>query len=173
MAVLLEKFLEWLAVKNYAERTVAIRRTCVGYFIELGRAAGHRPRPSEVTRPILERYQRYLFHYRKQNGDPLSVRTQVQPPGVRCGRGSSGWPRQNHILYNPAGEMEMPKLEFRLPKAVLTAREAEQVIALAEREHAAGPAGPCHHGDAVLDRHAADGTGEPEASTTWTGSGAR
>ena len=32
MTALLEKFLDWLKIRNYAERTVAIRRTCVGYF---------------------------------------------------------------------------------------------------------------------------------------------
>jgi integrase/recombinase XerD len=37
--------------------------------------------------------------------------------------------RQNHILYNPASELELPKLEHRLPKHVLTAREAELVLA--------------------------------------------
>jgi integrase/recombinase XerD len=33
-----------------------------------------------------------------------------------------------HILYNPASEMDLPRLEKRLPKHVLTEREAEQVI---------------------------------------------
>ena len=28
--------------------------------------------PFEITRPVLERYQRYLFYYRKKNGEPLS-----------------------------------------------------------------------------------------------------
>ena len=32
--------------------------------------------PVEVTRPVLERYQRHLFHYRKTNGEPLSFASQ-------------------------------------------------------------------------------------------------
>ncbi len=36
--------------------------------------------------------------------------------------------RQHHILHNPASELELPRIGFRLPKAVLTASEAEQVI---------------------------------------------
>lgn len=32
--------------------------------------------PCEVTRATLERYQRYLLHYRRKNGDPLSTRGQ-------------------------------------------------------------------------------------------------
>jgi len=35
-------------------------------------------RPVEVTRPMLVRYQRHLFHYRKANGDPLSFHSQAQ-----------------------------------------------------------------------------------------------
>ena len=35
---------------------------------------------------------------------------------------------QNHTLYNPASELEMPKMEKRLPKHVLTASEADQVL---------------------------------------------
>lgn len=128
MAALLEKYLEWLKVKNFSTRTVEIRRTCVGYFMEWAEQRGL-VRPSEVTRPILERYQRYLFHYRKANGEPLSIRTQVS----RLGSLKSWFKwlaKHNHILYNPAGELEMPKIEFRLPKHVLTAKEAEQVMAL-------------------------------------------
>jgi len=33
-------------------------------------------RSVEVTRPVLERYQRYLFHYRKKDGKPLSFASQ-------------------------------------------------------------------------------------------------
>jgi integrase/recombinase XerD len=36
--------------------------------------------------------------------------------------------KENHLLYNPASELELPKLEKRLPKAVLTEREAESVL---------------------------------------------
>lgn len=128
MNALREKFLDWLAVTNYAERTVAIRRACLGYFIDWAAQRGI-ARPVEVSRPVLERYQRFLFAYRKQNGDPLSVATQ-------CSRLASvkAWfkylAKHHHVLYNPASEVEMPRLDFRLPKAILSASEAEIVLAL-------------------------------------------
>jgi integrase/recombinase XerD len=128
MKVLLEKFLEWVLVKNFSQRTADIRRTCCGYFIEWAAQRGI-ARPGEVTRPILERYQRYLFYYRKDNGEPLSVRTQCS----RLGSIKSWFKwlaRSNHILYNPAGELEMPKIEFRLPKHILTAKQVEQIVSL-------------------------------------------
>ncbi|MBL8794854.1 MAG: site-specific tyrosine recombinase XerC [Planctomycetia bacterium] len=128
MAVLLARYLEWLAVKNFARRTVEIRRVCVDYFIEWSEQRGI-VRPSEVTRPILERYQRYLYYYRKKDGEPLSVRSQISR--LMALRAWFAWlAKERRILFNPAGELEMPKLEYRLPKTILTAREAEQVIAL-------------------------------------------
>ena len=35
-------------------------------------------RPCDVTPLMIERYQRHLFHYRKRNGQPLSLTTQSQ-----------------------------------------------------------------------------------------------
>lgn len=35
---------------------------------------------------------------------------------------------ENRILYNPASEIELPKLEKRLPKAILSQSEAESVM---------------------------------------------
>ena len=82
---------------------------------------------AEVTKPIIERYQRFLFHYRKKNGDPLSFRTQsAQLVTIRL------WfrwmARHNHILYNPASDIELPRVSKRLPKHVLTVSEVEQII---------------------------------------------
>ena len=46
--------------------------------------------------------------------------------------------RQNLILYDPASELELPRLEKRLPKAVLSAGEAEAVLAQPNLEHPGG-----------------------------------
>ena len=34
-------------------------------------------RPAEVSLPVLERYQRHLYYYRKADGQPLSARRQL------------------------------------------------------------------------------------------------
>jgi integrase/recombinase XerD len=36
--------------------------------------------------------------------------------------------KQNYLLYNPASEIELPRLQHRLPKVILTAAEADQVL---------------------------------------------
>ena len=88
-------------------------------------------RPEDVTRPVLERYQRFLFHFRKENGRPLSFRTQsVRMVPVR---GLFRWlVRQNVILSNPASDLEMPRREQRLPRHVLSVAEVECVLATAD-----------------------------------------
>lgn len=122
------RFLEWLRAHAYSERTVENRITELGFFIRWADARGL-VYPQEVTRPALEGYQRHLFHLRKPNGRPLSFRAQ------RCRlvpiRAMFAWlTRQNVLLANPASELELPKMEKRLPRNVLTATEAEQVIAV-------------------------------------------
>jgi integrase/recombinase XerD len=120
------RYLAWMRVKNYTQDTIENRQVYLRYFIhwciERGLA-----QPQEITKPILERYQRYLFHYRKKNGEPLSGRSQhtrLEPI-----RAWFKWlTRENYILYNPASEIDLPRLEKRLPKNILTQTEAELVI---------------------------------------------
>ena len=126
MISMMEQFFEWMQIKNYSERTIEVRRAYLRYFIDWCAARGV-TQPAEVTKPIVERYQKYLFHLRKQNGDPLSFVSQHARLVVI--RAWFKWmARNNHILYNPASDIDLPKLEHRLPKYVLTASEAEAVI---------------------------------------------
>ena len=126
MLVLMHKYLEYLRVHNYADTTLENRHFCIGFFIRWAEERGV-VQPAEVTKQIIERYQRYLYHYRKKNGDPLSFRSQHSR--LIPIRGWFKWlARENFILYNPAADVELPKLEHRLPKHVLTISEAEQVI---------------------------------------------
>src|SRR5690606_13734191 len=123
----MKRYLEALRVKNYSERTVENRESYLSYFIAWCEARSLL-RPQEVTKPILERYQRHLFHLRKANGKPLSFR--AQHSRLVPVRGYFKWlTKQNVLLWNPASELEVPRLERRLPKHVLTASDAEQVLA--------------------------------------------
>lgn len=61
-------------------------------------------RPAEVTRPVLERYQRRLFHRRKPDGTPLSNRSQYGR--LLPIRGLFRFlVRHNRILSNPASTL--------------------------------------------------------------------
>jgi integrase/recombinase XerD len=127
LAALMERHLEALQIQNYSQYTVRNRRVHIGFFVQWCHDRGI-TEPAEVTRPILEHYQRYLFHYRQKNGRPLTFRSQntrLVPLRVWF-----RWmARQRYILHNPASELELPRMEHRLPKAVLTVTEMEQVLA--------------------------------------------
>lgn len=123
----IRRHLEWLAVQNYSPRTVdARRRVLAGFHAWCAERA--LARPEEVTKPILERYQRWLFYRRKADGTPLSFRSQHHHlvPVRQLFRWLA---RENAIPWNPASELTLPRLEQRLPKYVLTAREALRVLA--------------------------------------------
>ena len=121
-------YLEALRVRNYSERTVESREHHLREFVKWC-AARSLSRPAEITRPVLERYQRWLYHYRKKDGQPLSFRSQhgcLVPV-----RALFKWLcRQNLLLANPAADLELPRAEKRLPRHVLTAAEAERVLGL-------------------------------------------
>ena len=125
---LVAEFETWMGVHGYSTATIDNRRRMLGFFIVwLDERGIHRP--ADVTRPMVERYQRHLFHYRKTDGDPLTVRSQAQR--LLAVRAFYKWAaKQRRVLYNPAAELELPKVERRLPRPALTASEAETVLAV-------------------------------------------
>jgi integrase/recombinase XerD len=128
LASFLERWLTHLAVRNYAAATIRNRREALSIFI-LWAAERGLNEPREITKPILERYQRHLFYWRKADGAPLSFATQAHR--LIPVRSFFRWlTRANFILSNPASELELPRAEKRLPSATLTAEEAEAVLAV-------------------------------------------
>lgn len=70
---------------------------------------------------MIERYQRWLYHYRKRDGTPLSIAGQRCKLVPLCG--CFRWlTKQAEIPANPAGDMELPRKLKRLPRVVLTPR---------------------------------------------------
>jgi integrase/recombinase XerD len=122
----IRRHIDWIETHHFSTDTVTMRRTYLGYFHDWCRERGLE-HPTEITRPILERYQRWLYHYRKTNGQPLGVRTQhTRLQGIKS---FFQWmARQNYLLHNPASEIVLPRMGTRLPKYVLNAEEAERVL---------------------------------------------
>ena len=126
LQVAIARHIDWIETHHFSIDTVTTRRAYLGYFHDWCRERGLE-HPTEITRPILERYQRWLYHYRKTNGQPLGIRTQhTRLQGIKS---FFQWmARQNHLLHNPASEIVLPRMGTRLPKYVLNAEEAERVI---------------------------------------------
>ena len=120
------RFLEWSAAVGLSDQTVISRKRALHRFIAwCDERDLHRPQ--DITKPILERYRRHLFHYRKANGEPLSFATQQQR--LIPIKAFFKWlSKENHILYNPASELALPKVHKRLPRAILSANEVERIL---------------------------------------------
>jgi integrase/recombinase XerD len=65
--------------------------------------------------------------------------------------------RQNHILHNPASEIDLPRLGRTLPKNILSVEEVEQIMTQCDIDRPNRLARPRHPRSAVLDRNAAAG----------------
>lgn len=120
------QYLSWAEVRQATARTLQTREEGLMEFLRWCDTRGLQY-PSEVTRPILERYQRTLFLYRKQNGEPLSVRSQRSR--LSSVQGYFRWlNKQGLLLSNPAADLELPKEPYRLPKDILSEDEVEQIM---------------------------------------------
>jgi integrase/recombinase XerD len=132
LAAYLQRYLAWLRERNYAETTVEGREIRLRGFIAWCEERSL-IQPQNITKPIIERYQRYLFLYRQPNGKPLSAGS--QHTRITAVKALFQWlARQNYILYNPASDVELPRVGKRLPKHVLNVKEVEQVLALPDLE---------------------------------------
>lgn len=122
----LMEFLAWSEATGATEATLTTRKQSLIVFVRWCAERGLN-RPQDITLPILERYQRYLFHYRKTNGDALSYfsqRARVIPVKTFFRWAT----RARHLLYNPASELQVPKPPKTLPH-ILTLAEMEAILA--------------------------------------------
>lgn len=126
LASLNDSYLESLAVHNYSKHTIQGHRKRLRAFLHWCEQR-ELLNPEQIIKPILESYQRHLYRHRKQNGNPLSVRTQRQHLGSI--QGYFKWLcRQNYLLSNPASELELPRAEQRLPVLPLSQNEVETIL---------------------------------------------
>jgi integrase/recombinase XerD len=119
-------FHEWEAVVAYSPRTIEAQRHAIGRFIAWADQRGL-TKPQDITRPILERYQRHVYHHRKANGQPLTVSAQLGL--ILPLQAWFKWlTKQNHILYNPAADLDLPTRPKALPKGLLSIGQVEDVL---------------------------------------------
>jgi integrase/recombinase XerD len=127
LAAWMQRYLDALTVQGYGEDVLRSRRSALALFLEW---CGERElqRPGEITRPILERYQRHLFYARKPNGQPIGLKAQWAL--LNHVRLWFRWlVRGNHLPTNPAADLDMPRQpKLTLPEA-FTAQEVEAVLA--------------------------------------------
>jgi integrase/recombinase XerD len=126
MANMYPVYLDDLAARNYSALTVNNRRLALIGFLRWAQERDLH-RPQEVTRPILENYQRFLYRYRKRDGQPLGFSSQRER--LLALKDFFRWLcRQNILLHNPASELELPRCEKKLPMGTLNASQIEHIL---------------------------------------------
>jgi integrase/recombinase XerD len=127
---------DWMQVSGYSEDTVRGRRIAIRRFIAWCEERSLKD-PKDITKPILERYQRHLFYYRKSDGKPMALSSQfgcLAPLQTFF-----KWlAKENHILYSPAAELTLPRLPKHLPRVILSVQEVEAILREAEPTTASG-----------------------------------
>lgn len=130
------RYLEWMQVQNYSELSVRMRRWSIGLFVEWC-AERDVTKPEQVDRVLVERYKRHLHYYRKADGKPLNIASQHSR--LLHVRSFLGWLVDQEVLASsPAERIEPPKLERKLPRHILTADEAEAILAVPDVKSARG-----------------------------------
>ena len=132
----MKEHFEWMTVTGYSADTVRARRQHIRKFISWIDERGI-DAPTQITRPMVERYQRHLFYYRKTDGQPLSMGMQVQY--LASIKLWFKWlTRAHHILANPAADLDLPRSPKRLPGRILSSQEVEAVLREADPSTAQG-----------------------------------
>jgi integrase/recombinase XerD len=127
---LIDRYLEHLGVTNYSPMTIRTAQSQLDLFAVWcsERGADYVP---DLSRELVERYQRFIYHYRQDNGRPLAF-------GTQRGRLSRikafcAWlTKQRYLLYNPASELDLPREQVRLPVDVFSIEEVEQILSTPE-----------------------------------------
>lgn len=136
-----KKYLGWMSIHGYSMETIKSYGHSLHHFINWCHDRGIL-RPGDITRGLLERYQGHLSRVgkkpagakgkgdrdrdRDRNGG-LSIKYQCMLlSGIR---GFFSWlSKNNHILYNPASELELPRREKRIPRDLLSVGEVELIL---------------------------------------------
>ena len=127
---------EWMLMHGYSADTVRARRIALRRFIGWC-AERELADPCAITAPVLERYQRHLFTYRKPDGTPLTLGSQAG--ALAPLKTWFKWmTREHHIPSNPASELQLPKQPKRLPRTLLAVADIDAILHEAEPATAAG-----------------------------------
>jgi integrase/recombinase XerD len=127
---------EWMRVSGYSEDTIRARRVAIRRFIVWCEERALRD-PKDITKPILERYQRHLYYHRKADGRPMTLGSQFGCLAPL--KTFFKWlAKENHTPYNPASEITLPKLPKHLPRSLLSVQEVEAILREADPKTAPG-----------------------------------
>jgi integrase/recombinase XerD len=120
------EYTRWMFTLNYAPRTIEQRGAHLSKFIDWCHQRGIL-KPREVTRKILQHYQTQLSRSRKETGESYSAG--YLGSIISMIKAFFKWlARNDHILHNPASELELPRKVKHIPHNILSSAEVEAVM---------------------------------------------
>jgi integrase/recombinase XerD len=126
----MEGHFEWMGVTGYSPTTIRARRQAIRRFIAWCGRNGL-AKLADITKVVLESYQRHLFYYRKADGTPLTQGSQIG--ALAPLKTWFKWlAREHHIPCDPASELDLPPCPKHLPRFILSVREVEAILAEAD-----------------------------------------
>ncbi len=122
----INKYFVWMEVTNYSPETIIGRKLILKKFRIWCEDRGIKA-PFEVSRPVIESYQKHLHFFIGKTGVRISISTQQRR--LTAVRMFFNWlSKSKHISFNPSSDLDLPRSEFRLPKAILSITEVEQIL---------------------------------------------
>ena len=126
LELMLREYGRWMLSINFSPRTVEERGLQLSKFMRWCHQRGIL-RPQEVSRKVLEHYREQLSRFKKKNGETIGVA--YQSAIISGLRGFFKWlARNNHIIHNPASELELPRKAKHIPHNILSTPEVEAVM---------------------------------------------
>ncbi len=117
-----------LEALGYAVSTLRCRRSYLAHFRTWAHARQLRA-PADISLAALEQYRLTIFHLRQADGRPLGRGAQVQR--LLAVKGFLRWCVRRGVLpWSPGAELALPRRDQALPRAVLSAREVDAVLAM-------------------------------------------
>ena len=126
LASQIDRWFDWLQERNYSGRTVEARKWSLRTFQKWAQERDLH-RPGQITKPILESYQRWLYRYRKANGKPLGITTQRARLGAI--QNFFQWLcKNNQLTANPAADLELPRKPNKILPRALTISQVDDIL---------------------------------------------
>ena len=126
LAVYMDRYVSHLRMLNRTRKAVGHQWQGVRYFLQWAQDRDI-TLPEQVTRPILQSYQRWLWQYRKTNDKPISVTSQRSR--LSAVKTFFSWLCREHIIpANPASDIELPRAEKQLPIEALSIKQMETIL---------------------------------------------
>ena len=128
LASLADAWFRRLEERAYSLQTIEARKWALRMFLLWTEERDLR-RPVQITRPILEGYQRWLFQYRKADGKPLGVTTQRGYLGAI--QNFFAWLcRDNRLTANPAADLDLPRKPNKVLPRALSLEDVHAILNL-------------------------------------------